>query len=541
MSALRWSAALVLVAAVVACSSDRPATGGGLGPTGTDAGSPASDAGSPGTDAGAPGTDAGAPGTDAGAPGADAGTPGTDAGTPGTDAGSPGTDAGTPPQQFRLNVVPQGSGSGAITSSPAGIDCGTTCTQLFPAGAQIALSATAAAGSSFAGYGGACSGVGPCVVTMNADATVWADFEASGGGGGGGGGGSDGGTTDGGADDCSMLAAPADPGPAPFNHFIPVHTSTGSDGPWFGVTTGTGTLALSMISSNFEQTDFVTRTGALLRSANSESTDFIGELSYFLAVAAPSQQSFVERWTDQGVLQTVAQTNGGLAEDPTGGGVGVDRFHDESGKTVVSYAGDLSLRWRVALPATVLALGVDRTGATLAILAGQQWYGKDGTAALWLDQAGRAGPIFQIPAPSFAPFAITQRVGSGLFIGDDDLAPRWFAQVDSFATATSNAPAWLTARGAVFLHMVRGGRGYAVIPPPYQTQDCVQDVEVVSSAGESCSVTRFRGAQGQCRTGPLSVGYDGTVMQAAPDPDPAHQEWFGPGTAYWQWWPQFFQ
>jgi hypothetical protein len=30
-------------------------------------------------------------------------------------------------------------------------------------------------------------------------------------------------------------------------------------------------------------------------------------------------------------------------------------------------------------------------------------------------------------------------------------------------------------------------------------------------------------------------------MQLAPDPDPAHQEWFGQGTCYWHWWPGLFR
>ncbi|TMB14879.1 MAG: hypothetical protein E6J66_00865 [Deltaproteobacteria bacterium] len=90
--------------------------------------------------------------------------------------------------------------------------------------------------------------------------------------------------------------------------------------------------------------------------------------------------------------------------------------------------------------------------------------------------------------------------------------------------------------------MVRGGKGYAVLPVEAQdAQDCVQSVEVVSPSGKSCGTTSFRAASGPCRTGPITVGYDGTVMQLAPDPDPAHQEWFGQGTCYWHWWPGLFR
>jgi hypothetical protein len=77
----------------------------------------------------------------------------------------------------RLTVAMAGSGSGTVTSDPAGIDCGSTCAASFDAGSHVTLTATAAAGSVFTGWsGGGCSGVGPCVVTLGADITVTATF-----------------------------------------------------------------------------------------------------------------------------------------------------------------------------------------------------------------------------------------------------------------------------------------------------------------------------------------------------------------------------
>src|SRR5439155_9622629 len=43
-------------------------------------------------------------------------------------------------------------GAGTVTSSPAGIDCGSTCAHSFTYGTTVTLTATAAAGSSFAGW-----------------------------------------------------------------------------------------------------------------------------------------------------------------------------------------------------------------------------------------------------------------------------------------------------------------------------------------------------------------------------------------------------
>jgi hypothetical protein len=88
-----------------------------------------------------------------------------------------------------LTVTKAGSGSGTVTSTPAGIDCGATCTASFASGTAVTLAATPASGSTFAGWGGACSGTGPCVVGLTAATTVTATFNTvpSGGGGGGGG------------------------------------------------------------------------------------------------------------------------------------------------------------------------------------------------------------------------------------------------------------------------------------------------------------------------------------------------------------------
>jgi hypothetical protein len=68
------------------------------------------------------------------------------------------------------------TGSGSVTSSPAAINCPSTCSANFAAGTQVTLTATPANGWGFSGWGGACSGVGNCVVTMNAAQSVTATF-----------------------------------------------------------------------------------------------------------------------------------------------------------------------------------------------------------------------------------------------------------------------------------------------------------------------------------------------------------------------------
>jgi hypothetical protein len=83
---------------------------------------------------------------------------------------------GTPAATYQLTMIKEGSGSGAVTSSPSGIDCGATCDFAFNSGTSVALTAAADSGSIFDGWSGACSGKGECVVTMNAMRTVRAQF-----------------------------------------------------------------------------------------------------------------------------------------------------------------------------------------------------------------------------------------------------------------------------------------------------------------------------------------------------------------------------
>ena len=78
------------------------------------------------------------------------------------------------PGQFALTV--SDFGNGTIVSFPAGINCGTTCATSFPAGTQVTLVATAGAGYAFAGWSGACTGLGACVVLMDQAQAVQAIF-----------------------------------------------------------------------------------------------------------------------------------------------------------------------------------------------------------------------------------------------------------------------------------------------------------------------------------------------------------------------------
>jgi len=80
-------------------------------------------------------------------------------------------------QQYTLNVAKQGSGSGTVTSSPAGINCGSDCSEPYNQGTKITLKVKADPGSTFKGWSGGCTGTSPsCKLTMTSDQTVTATF-----------------------------------------------------------------------------------------------------------------------------------------------------------------------------------------------------------------------------------------------------------------------------------------------------------------------------------------------------------------------------
>ena len=87
---------------------------------------------------------------------------------------------GAPAGGFTVSVTKAGPGFGTVTSSPAGINCGATCTSSYLSGKVVTLTASPSAGSSFSGWsGGACGGTGQCTIAGNSSATVTATFAAA--------------------------------------------------------------------------------------------------------------------------------------------------------------------------------------------------------------------------------------------------------------------------------------------------------------------------------------------------------------------------
>jgi DNA-binding beta-propeller fold protein YncE len=87
-------------------------------------------------------------------------------------------DAGRTATTHTLAVLLPGSGSGTVTSSPLGINCGTSCAASFPSGTAVSLGALAALGSDFSGWSGPCTGTSSCDLTLSADGFVTATFSS---------------------------------------------------------------------------------------------------------------------------------------------------------------------------------------------------------------------------------------------------------------------------------------------------------------------------------------------------------------------------
>jgi hypothetical protein len=89
-----------------------------------------------------------------------------------------GNESVTVNESYSLTVATGGTGSGTVGVSPAGTSCGSGCYS-YTSGAVVQVTATAASGSTFVGWSGACSGTGTCSVTMSQDQSVTATFNTS--------------------------------------------------------------------------------------------------------------------------------------------------------------------------------------------------------------------------------------------------------------------------------------------------------------------------------------------------------------------------
>jgi hypothetical protein len=313
---------------------------------------------------------------------------------------------------YVLTVNKAGDGSGPISSSPAGVSCGSACAPSFAPNTVVTLTATASAGSVFGGWSGACTGTSTCVVTMNAAKSVTATFNKPG---------------------YTLTVSKAGPGSGPVSS-SPSGISCGSGcsasfaagtavtltasasagsvfGSWSGACTGTSTTCV-----------------VNMNSAQAVTANYI--LSPVLATALDNSYSWTTAgnaiWTSQAVT-----THDGVDAAQSGTGMLNDQM--SSLQTTIVGPGTLSFWWNVSSETgfdflSFHANGVQQEGAISGSpgWSQQNWmlpvgthtiefrYSKDfsetaGSDRGWLDQVTFSGsvsagtPVSPVPAVRPAP------------------------------------------------------------------------------------------------------------------------------------------
>lgn len=361
----------------------------------------------------------------------------------------------------------------------------------------------------------------------------------TGGAGGGTGGGVDGGTAGGGATDGGT--ASACDGLAPAAVGAPVQIQTVDNDLVNGIceaaeVDGTGHIATTYELNNQPHTTnftFFDPAGTRTGSYRATRAHLIGQASGFMGAECAGAQCQSDVFVlDPNGGQLFKSTpgvtefsNGLTANDPIGGMIHARAQNTSAGTIIVLDNLDATgaVRWSRTLPDPFAAgaqgfvqAGVDRMGNTLALWASTARFGANTWAGEWFDAAGNAGPVFEaltgvVPTQTLKLF---DRVGSGLFLSDGF---HWIGQIDAMATGFTAAPSWLVARINTTLHMARGGTAYAVVPLQGASGNCEQTIEVVAADGTSCGSATFTVGGGACdTTGPIIVGYDGTVVQELP-------------------------
>jgi hypothetical protein len=477
-------------------------------------------------------------------PAPDGGSP--DAGTSGNgpDAGADAGGGGL----ARFAVAVTATGSGRVTSTPAGIDCGTACTASFAAGTHLSLAATPSAGWHLLGWGGACSGAGACDLSVATDLIVSANF---------------------GPDQplpnpCADIAPPAD-------EAMRQYVLSWEDICLPGVGDGSGTLAFSaafnQAGSRGASIEFVSSSGRFLQMHSLvagpnllQQPDGIAAVSGPGYYGGPPNLIALPRWDHAGNEFAAGARYGdrshvASAANPDGGVLLAGDFSASySGPTehaAAMFTGGsvaFAVVWGpkpLASAGTVFGAGVDLLGRSLVVTDGAAKSGSGSISGQWFDRDGTAltGEFLLIrgftPGPS-TWFEASPLIGSGLVVrrmdSDRGLHSLAMVVVASAATTASAAPDWMVSRRDVQLQPARGRRAYATLPYGAPNVACSQRVEVLAADGTSCGARDYPIAEGTCDTQDLTLAVDGTVIQPLPLSMETELDIHGSHTCTWRWW-----
>jgi hypothetical protein len=448
----------------------------------------------------------------------------------------------------RVSVEFPGTGVGRVTSSPAGIDCPGTCSMTVTTGTNVSLSSQADGNSSFAGWGGACSGNAGCSFSASGNQTVWANFEKK---------------APPPANSCAGIAAPDD---VAMQQYV-----RKQDGKHYeclaGLGDASGTMAFPRAfqdsSSQGSSIEFVTTKASYLHDQY-DSSSLPRPLQQPAGLLVWGGTSRMNPRQDEVPLvsfdssgnpagnTTFWAKNVGAAEDPAGGAlfagdISLSSSGPYSHSAVMFKGGGAtpSVRWGpkpLASNGTVFGLGVDVLGRSLVITDGAPKLGGGNITAQWFDKDGTALTGEFVLLTGFVAgqstwFETSPLVGGGVMVRrmDGSRNSQALVVVPSGKDTVQPAPDWMVARSDRRLQLARGGRAYAVLPYGATGVDCTQRLEILAPDGTSCGTRDYAIASGKCDTMDLTLGADGTVIQQLPSalesitPVSTH-------TCTWRWW-----
>lgn len=422
-----------------------------------------------------------------------------------------------PPGSPRHTLTVSVTGSGTVTSTPAGIDCGTTCSAAFDEGSQVALTANPAAGFTFSGFSGACSAAA-CTVTMSADESVTATFAGAPA-----------------ADECAGLLPSALPAAIkatlPQNECLDA-TSDDGDGTFaLGYTAGGAGPTFPDYKFFAIENGAAVRIGQEILGGDETATYVYSQPSGFTAFArfGIDDSSSLNTFDHGGNLVSrvslatgdpthPASTEAGV--DPSGGTAAAKHvfdsatstwstFYDRFDKTGAAETGDVLIDTQ---DREVRGVGIALSGHALVMVAqtSQQWMGR------WIARDGTAlTDWFALPG---APQRFTRAVIRFLMDGSVAVGFHGGSQgvklsdvtyqfaVQDGQTQASALPAWLQARASDVFYVARGGRAYAAWGA--QGSCHAGEVEVLgASSGKSCGCLAVPSLAGNS-----SIGRDGSLM-----------------------------
>ena len=408
---------------------------------------------------------------------------------------------GFPPQTFKLTVTV--SGSGSVTSSPNGIDCGNTCAASYAAGTRVQLSALP---PQSAAWTAECLPLpvpaGACVVEMNKDKTAAVAFAAA-------------------------PPPPPPPPPPPQDEcaglvpaaVAPVALET-TQGPCMsGVADdGIGNLFVGHWAGDgppFPVYDLFNAQGTKIASTGVGNDEVGGVVlsqpsGFTVFKIAPDGSTWFDMYSHEGVhtMGSIGVTtyspsgprdSAAFGVDPSGGVVTVDSHHQGGDFNTATWqstykrfdkAGNLEI-------AGVLIDDADRrTASNLAVsLSGdvlvfaQEYNNTAATAARWLRRDGTAvtGWFSTAPAADFNILADGSLVARTWGAGSHGMAMFQTVMAGVYADGKAGVqplPDWLQSRAQNGLALVRDGKAYASWGPQ---GSCAGSVEIIAaSTGKSC-------------------------------------------------------